>query len=464
MDNQNCEVLVLGGGPGGYVAAIRAGQLGLNTILVEEGAVGGTCLNVGCIPSKALIHVADTFEKTVKASGGHVPGVIVSDPKIDLPGAIAWKDGIVKRLTGGVGSLLKKADVTVLPGTGRMRDGKTCIVETTNGPLSVRAKHVVLAPGSEAIQIGSLPFGGRIISSTEALALESLPDSLVVVGGGYIGLELGTAFVKMGVKVTVVEATDRLLPQYDHELSDAVAKNLKVLGVVVFLNTRALGLSEDGNGLSVELADGGSSELPADKILVTVGRRARLEGWGLSELGLAMNGSSVRIDEQCRTSMTDVFAIGDVTGEPMLAHRAMAQGEVVAEIIAGKRRVFDPAAIPAVCFTDPEIVSVGLAPDEARDAGYEIKVGKFPLMANGRAMTLESSLGFVRIVARRDNDLVLGLQAVGKNVSEFAASFALSLEMGAQLQDIASTIHAHPTQGEGIQEAAMLALGHGLHI
>ncbi len=466
MKTQDCEVLVLGGGPGGYVAAIRAGQLGLNTVLVEKEAVGGTCLNVGCIPSKALIHVANLYEDMDKASRQKLPGLRVTAPTVDWPGALAWKDGVVDRLTAGVGSLLKKAGVTTISGTGRMRDGKTCVVEAGDGsePVVVQARHVVLAPGSESVELTDLPFGGPVISSTEALSLEDLPTQLVVVGGGYIGLELGTAFAKMGTVVSVVEATDRLLPQYDKELSAAVTKSLKSLGVDVLLDSRARGLSDDGTALQVERSDGTVTDLEADKFLVTVGRRAQLDGWGFSELGLAMSGAFIRIDAQCRTSMTDVYAVGDVTGEPMLAHRAMAQAQVAAEVIAGKRRAFDPAAIPAVCFTDPEIVSVGFSPEAARDAGYDIKTGKFPLSANGRAMTLGSELGFVRVVARQDNDLVLGIQAAGKDISEFASVFALSLEMGARLEDIAATIHAHPTQGEAIQEAAHLALGQGLHI
>ena len=463
MDTQNCDVLVLGGGPGGYVAAIRAGQLGLSTILVEEASLGGTCLNVGCIPSKALIHVADCFEMAVDASKGKLPGVSVEAPTVDWPGAIAWKDGIVTRLTGGVASLLKKAGVTTLIGTGRMRDGKTCIVETADGPSTVRAKHVILAPGSQALEIAALPFGGPVISSTEALALAELPRKLAVVGGGYIGLELGSAFAKMGVSVAVVEATGRLLPHYDAELAAVVAKNMKRLGIDIHVDSRAETFDAGSRRLRIAKSDGEAAELDADMVLVCVGRRARLEGWGLSELGLVMNGGFVRIDGQCRTSMTDVFAVGDVTGEPMLAHRAMAQAVIAAETIAGKRRAFDPAAIPEICFTDPEIVSVGLAPEAAREAGYDVKIGTFPLAANGRAMTLGSDLGFVRVVARRDNDLVLGIQAVGKDVSEFASAFALALEMGARLDDIAATIHAHPTQGEGIQEAALMALGRALH-
>ncbi len=464
MNNLSCEVLVLGGGPGGYVAAIRAGQLGLDTILVEKQTVGGTCLNVGCIPSKAMIHVADTFNDAVLASRGKVPGVTSQAPVLDLLNAVEWKDGLVKRLTGGVSTLLKKAGVTVIEGQARMRDGKTCSVAGERESYQIRAKYVVLAPGSVPVELPGLPFGGAVISSTEALALEQLPENLAVVGGGYIGLELGISFAKMGSKVTVVEASDRILPQYDQELSSTVSRSLKKLGIDVMLEHSAVDYDQNAGGLNITSPDGATSLLTADSVLVTVGRKPQLSGWGLSELSLAMDNGFIRIDAQCRTSMTDVFAIGDVTGEPMLAHRAMAQGSIVAELAAGKNRTFDPAAIPAVCFTDPEIVSVGLSPDEASAAGYEITVGKFPLAVNGRAMTLGADGGFVRIVARKDNELVLGIQAAGKDVSEFAAAFTLALEMGARLQDIAATIHAHPTQSEGIQEAAMLALGQGLHI
>ncbi|MEX3009051.1 dihydrolipoyl dehydrogenase [Hoeflea sp. TYP-13] len=464
MNYLSCEVLVIGGGPGGYVTAIRAGQLGLDTILVEKKSVGGTCLNVGCIPSKAMIHIADEFEKVVKASKGKAPGISVKAPVVDLIGAVEWKDDIVRRLNGGVTSLLKKAGVTVINGQARMRDGKTCSVAAEKESFQIKAKFVVMAPGSEPVELEGLPFGGNVISSTQALMLEELPKNLVVVGGGYIGLELGTAFAKMGSKVTVLEASEQLLPQYDKEIANVVSRQLKKLGVDVRLSTYAGAMNAKGTAVEAVDSDNKTTKLDADKVLVTVGRKPRLDGWGLRELHLTMKDGFIDIDNECRTSMTDVFAIGDVTGEPMLAHRAMAQGEVVAELIAGKRRVFEPAAIPAVCFTDPEIVSVGLSPQEAQDAGHEVAIGKFPLPVLGRAMTLEADAGFVRVVARKDNELVLGIQAVGKNISEFASSFSLALEMGACLQDIASTIHAHPTQGEGIQEAAMLALGHGLHI
>jgi dihydrolipoamide dehydrogenase len=301
-----------------------------------------------------------------------------------------------------------------------------------------------------------------VISSTEALSLAAVPKMLVVVGGGYIGLELGTAFAKMGSDVTVIEAMPQILPQYDAELVKPVAKRLSELGVGVLTGAKAKGLAKEA--LVVETASGEEKRFAADRILVTVGRKPRTEGWGLEELDLDRSGHFIRIDERCRTSMRGVYAIGDVTGEPMLAHRAMAQGEMVAEIVAGRKRAWDKRSIPAVCFTDPEIVTAGLSPDEARAQGYEVRIGQFPFNANGRAMTTEAEDGFVRAVARADTNLVLGLQAVGAGVSELSSAFSLALEMGARLEDIAGTIHAHPTRSEGLQEAALKALGHALHI
>jgi dihydrolipoamide dehydrogenase len=450
-----CKLLVIGAGPGGYICAIRAGQLGVDTVIVEAAKAGGTCLNVGCIPSKALIHAAEEFDKVRHMTSPNVLGITVEAPKLDLAQTIRWKDGIVGRLNSGVLGLLRKAKVKIVHGEARFRDGKTVEVETETGSQVIRAETVVIATGSEPVELPSLPFGGAVLSSTGALSLASVPRKLAVVGGGYIGLELGIAFAKLGAEVTVVEAMAQILPQYDAELVKPVAKRLNELGVRVLTGAKAKGYA--GEALVVETASGEEERIAADKVLVTVGRKPRTEGWGLEELDLDRAGRFIRIDERCRTSMRGVYAIGDVTGEPMLAHRAMAQGEMVAEIVAGRKRAWDKRAIPAVCFTDPEIVTAGLSPDEVR-------VGLFPFNANGRAMTTQSEDGFVRVVARADTNLVLGLQAVGAGVSELSSAFSLALEMGARLEDIAGTIHAHPTRSEGLQEAALKALGHALHI
>ena len=465
MKEISCKLLVIGAGPGGYVCAIRAGQLGIDTVIVEAGKPGGTCLNVGCIPSKAMIHAAEEFEKVSHMAGGKSPlGISVAAPTLDLARTVAWKDGIVSRLNSGVAGLLKKARVKTVQGWATFRDGKTVEVETETGTQVIRAETVVIATGSAPVELPFLPFGGSVISSTEALALAEVPGKLAVVGGGYIGLELGMAFARMGAKVTVVEALPRILAQYDAELTRPVLKRLGELGVKVLTGAKARGLTGKGDALLIEAAEGEEARIAADKILVTVGRKPLTDGWGLEQVDLDRSGRFIRIDDQCRTSMRGVFAIGDVTGEPMLAHRAMAQGEMVAEIVAGHKRSWDKRCIPAICFTDPELVTAGLSPDEAKAQGIEIKVGQFPFAANGRAMTKMGEDGFVRVVARADNHLVLGIQAVGQGVSELSAAFGLAIEMGARLEDIAGTIHAHPTQGEGFQEAALKALGHALHI
>ncbi|HQD13896.1 MAG TPA: dihydrolipoyl dehydrogenase [Ottowia sp.] len=465
MKELTTKLLIIGGGPGGYVAGIRAGQLGIPTMLVEGASLGGTCLNIGCIPSKALIHAAEEFDRARHQAAGSQLGIRVSDPQIDIAQTVRWKDGIVTRLTGGVGALLRKAGVQVHKGWAEIEDGKTVIVKPPEGePLRVRCEHLLLATGSTPVELPSMPFGGAIWSSTDALSPDAIPKRLVVVGAGYIGLELGMAYRKLGVEVTVVEALQRVLPTYDEELTQPVLQALQKSGIVLHLGCSVQGWDAE-HGVHVR-NDARAEEfaLPADRVLVAVGRRPHTTGFGLESLQLDMAGRHVAIDAHCRTSMRNVWAIGDVTGEPMLAHRAMAQGECVAEQIAGKNRRFEPMAIPAVCFTDPEVVVVGKTPGEARAAGIDCIDAAFPFAANGRAMTLEAAGGFVRVVARQDNHLILGWQAVGRGVSELAAAFGQSIEMGARLEDVGHTIHAHPTLGEAVQEAALRALGQALHI
>ncbi len=465
METLKTTLLILGGGPGGYVAAIRAGQLGIATTLIEGGQLGGTCLNIGCIPSKALIHASDAFHRTCQYAGKSPLGIQVDAPRIDLAQTVRWKDGIVRRLTQGVAALLKKNGVTVIKGWASVVDGKTVEVQPADAAAAQRivCEHLLLATGSTEVVLPGLPFGGRVISSTQALSPATLPKRLVVVGAGYIGLELGTVYRKLGTEVTVVEALERILPIYDEDLVKPVAASLRKFGVQVQLSCRVQRLNAAGDAVQIDNARGELSELPADQVLVAIGRTPRSQGFGLDSLMLDMNGRAVRIDDQCRTSMRNVWAIGDLTGEPMLAHRAMAQGEMVAEIIAGKRRRFVPTAIAAVCFTDPEIVVAGQTPRQAALAGLDCIEASFPFAANGRAMTLEAGDGFVRVVARRDNHLIVGWQAVGVGVSELSTAFSHSLEMGACLEDVAGTIHAHPTLGEAVQEAALRALGHALH-
>ncbi len=462
MGDLTTRLLVLGGGPGGYTAAVRAGQLGVDTVLVEQGSLGGTCLNVGCIPSKALIHVAAEYARAAEPAEASSFGLRAGPPSLDLAQAMAWKDGVVGRLNAGVATLLEGAGVRTVQGRGVMLDGKTCRVQTDTGPQTIRAEHVLLATGSEAMELPALPFGGRVVSSTGALSLPEVPARLAVVGAGYIGVELGMAFARLGAQVTVLEAADRILPGWDADLTRPVLRAMEGLGMEVLTGTEARGLAPDGAGLRAG-ADGAERTIPADVILVAAGRRPCTQSFGLEALDLAMDGPFLRVDARCAASMRNVWAVGDVTGGPMLAHRAIAQGQMVAEIVAGRRRAFDPVAIPAICYTSPEVVTVGLSPAEARHAAQGILVGQYSFSANGRALTEAAEEGFVRVVARADNHLLLGLQAVGAGVAELSAGFALALEMGARLEDVAGTVHAHPTRGEAVQEAALRALGTALH-
>lgn len=465
MQSKTTTLLVIGGGPGGYVAAIRAAQLGVATTLVEGDTPGGTCLNIGCIPSKALIHAAEAFDTVRRAGAGDSPlGIRAETASIDLAVMQAWKDGVVDKLTGGVAALLRKAGVQVIHGWARIVDGKTVDVDGEQ-PVRLHCEHLLLATGSEPTELPQLPFsspGGTVISSTGALALAEVPRHLVVVGAGYIGLELGMAWRKLGAEVAIVEVADRVLPGYDEDLSRPVLAALKRMGVVLHLGCTAEGLTTNGDGLRVRSRHADEFVLPADQVLVAAGRRPRTAG--LESLQLDMAGRAVKVDASCRTSMRNVWAIGDLTGEPMLAHRAMAQGEVVAECVAGHRRRFAPLAIPAVCFTDPEVVAVGQTLDQATEAGIEAITSQFPFTANGRSLTMEGGEGFVRVVARKDNHLVLGWQAVGHGVSELAAAFTYAIEMGARLEDVGAIIHAHPTLGEAVQESALRALGRAIHL
>jgi dihydrolipoamide dehydrogenase len=432
-------------------------------VLVEGARLGGTCLNIGCIPSKAIIHVASEFETMAHAAVKPLNGISLgAAPKIDFAETVKWKEAVVKRLNTGVAALLKRAKVRVVDGWAHFSDAKTCTVKTKDGEVTISAEHVILANGSLPVELPFLKFGGKVISSTEALSLLALPKKLAVVGAGYIGLELGIAFRKLGVEVTVVETLDRILPLYDAALVAPVAKWLEKNGVTLHLGAKAKGASK--TGLDVETKDGKTLDIPTDTILVTVGRKPATEGWGLENMAVDMAGRFVKVDDQCRTSMRNVWAVGDLVGEPMLEHKAATQGDMVAEIIAGHKRRFDPASIPAVCFTEPEIVSAGLGPNEAK--GDDFITGLFPFMANGRALSMDAgdNGGFVRIIARKSDHRVVGIQAVGAHVSELSNEFSLALEMGAVLEDIAGTIHVHPTLGEAFHESALRALGHAIHI
>ena len=475
-ETRRCDVLVVGAGPGGYVAAIRAAQLGLRTIIVEADKAGGTCLIRGCIPSKAIIHAAERFEhlRQHASEGGHMGISVDGDPGVDMAAMVSWKDSIVERLNKGVEALLKGAGAELVKGWATFEGAKRCTVETTDGTVGIEAENVIIATGSSHIDLPFMPCDEEfILSSTAALDLDSLPKSAAIVGGGYIGLELGCALAKLGTEVTVVEGLDSILAIMDAELRRPLEIWLKKHGVAVHTNALARGAEIKGKGAArkVELTfeEGGEEHsIKVDKVLVTVGRKPNTKGWGLENTGVRMDaaGRFIRIDRRCRTSVPGVYAIGDVAGEPMLAHKASAEGEMVAEIIAGHEREFDKVAIPAIVFTEPEIISVGLTPQEAEERGEQIIVGKFPFAASGRALSIEAEKtgGFVRVTARESDHVILGVQAVGTHVAEMHAEFVLALEMGALLEDVAGTVHAHPTMSEAFHESVLKTLGHAIHI
>ena len=474
-DTRKCKVLVVGAGPGGYVAAIRSAQLGLDTVIVEGDKAGGTCLIRGCIPSKAIIHAAERFESLQQHAneGGHMGLSLAAEPQIDMAALVDWKDAIVERLNKGVEALLKGAGAELVKGWATFTGPKKCTVETTEGLLDIEAENVIIATGSSHIDLPFMPCDEEfVLSSTGALDLQKLPKSAAIVGGGYIGLELGCALAKLGTDVTVVEGMDSILGIMDKEIRRPLEIWLKKHKVTVHTNALARGTEIKGKGSSRKdhltfEKDGEEQTIKVDKVLVTVGRSPNTKGWGLENMGVRMDtgGRFIRIDRQSRTNVPGVYAIGDVAGEPMLAHKASAQGEMVAEIIAGHNRSFDKVAIPAIVFTEPEIVSVGLSPDEAKDRGEEVITGKFPLAANGRALTLEAekTAGFIRVTARESDHVILGIQAVGSHVAELHGEFVLALEMGALLEDIADTVHAHPTMTEAFHEGVLKTLGHAIH-
>ena len=460
------ELLIIGAGPGGYVAAIRAGQLGIDTTLVEKDAYGGTCLNHGCIPSKALISATDVAHDAREAEemGIH------ADPAVDLAGMVDWKDEVVDQLTGGVEQLCKANDVNLVEGRAEFADENTVRVAhggEGQGSESIEFEHAIVATGSRPVEVPNFEFDGEhVISSRDALALDSVPDSLVVVGAGYIGMELATVFAKLGTDVTVVEMLDDILPPYEDDVSKVVKDRAEELGIDFFFGEAASDWEESGDGITVrtENEDGEVSEFGAEKALVAVGRAPVTDTLNLDAVGLETDEDGfLATDDRARTDVESVFAVGDVAGEPMLAHKGMKEGEVAAEVVAGEPSALDYQAVPAAVFTDPEIGTVGMTEEEAEEAGFSPVVGQMPMQASGRALTLGDTDGFTRVVADDDAGFILGAQVVAPEASELIAEFGLAIEMGATLEDVAATIHTHPTLGETVMEAVENAQRKAIH-
>jgi dihydrolipoamide dehydrogenase len=460
------DVLIIGAGPGGYVAAIRAGQLDMDVTLVEKDAYGGTCLNHGCIPSKALISATDVAHDAREAEGMGIH----ADPAVDLAGMVDWKDDIVDQLTGGVEQLCKANGVNLVEGRAEFADEESVRVAHSGegqGSETIAFEHAIVATGSRPMEIPNFEFDGEhIINSRQALALDAVPESLVVVGAGYIGMELSTVFAKLGTDVTVVEILDSALPAYESDVASVVKSRAEELGIDFYFGEGASDWEESGDGITVrtENEDGEVSEFGAEKALVAVGREPVTDTLGLDNVGLEPDeGGFLETDDRARTDVGNIFAVGDVAGEPMLAHKGMKEGEVAAEVIAGEPSALDYQSVPAAVFTDPEIGTVGMTEGEAEEAGFSPVVGEMPMQASGRALTLGESDGFVRVVADDDAGFVLGAQIVAPEASEMIAEFGLAIEMGATLEDIAATIHTHPTLGEAMMEAVENAHGRAIH-
>lgn len=457
------DTLVVGAGPGGYVAAIRAAQLGQKVTIVDKGPLGGTCLNVGCIPSKALIQAGHLTEA---ARGNEEIGITTENVSVDFSKVQEWKNGIVKRLTSGVEALLKGNKVDIVKGEVYFVDQNTVKVADETQAQTYKFNNCILATGSTPIEIPSFPFSDRVLDSTGGLNLQEVPESMVVIGGGYIGTELGSAYANFGTKITILEGSKEILGGFEKQMTAVVKKRLKKKGVEIVTEAMAKGVEEKENGVTVTYeVNGEEKTIDTDYVLVTVGRKPNTKELGLEEIGVELDERGlVKIDEQCRTTVKNIYAIGDIVPGLPLAHKASYEGKVAAEAISGKKSVIDYIGMPAVVFSDPEMASVGLTEQEAKDKGIKVKVAKFPFAANGRALSLNDSDGFLKLITREEDGLVLGGQIVGPNASDMIAEIGLAVEAGMTAEDIALTVHAHPTLGEITMEAAEVALGTPIHM
>ncbi|WP_174733768.1 dihydrolipoyl dehydrogenase [Mesobacillus harenae] len=457
------DTLVIGAGPGGYVAAIRAAQLGQKVTIVEKGTLGGVCLNVGCIPSKALIAAGHRYETAIHSDS---MGITAENVKVDFSKVQEWKASVVNKLTGGVEGLLKGNKVDIISGEAYFVDSNTVRVMDENSAQTYKFKNAIIATGSRPIEIPAFKYTKRVLDSTGALALKEIPKKIVVIGGGYIGTELGGAYASFGTEVTILEGADEILNGFEKQMTSLVSRNLKKKGASIITKAMAKGVEETEDGVVVSYeVKGEEKKVEADYVFVMVGRKPNTDELGLDQVGIEMSDRGViKIDKQCRTNVSNIYAIGDIVEGPPLAHKASYEGKIAAEAVAGHPSEIDYLAIPAVVFSDPELASVGYTEQQAKDEGIEVIAAKFPFAANGRALALNNTDGFVKLVTRKEDGLVIGAQIAGASASDMIAELGLAIEAGMTAEDLAMTIHAHPTLGEITMEAAEVALGSPIHI
>jgi dihydrolipoamide dehydrogenase len=466
------DVIVIGAGPGGYVAAIRAAQLGMSVAIIDKrNALGGTCLNVGCIPSKAMLDSSELFVNTRSHLSQH--GIKVADLQLDLAAMLARKDGVVKTLTKGIAGLMRKHRIKVVTGTARLTgkresEGHEVAIKSDGTETTLLGRNIILATGSEPMQIPSMPFDGvRIVTSTEALAFDAVPKHLIVVGAGYIGLELGSVWNRLGAKVSVVEALPRIVPFADVEMGTLLRKSLEKQGLSIQLDTRVAEAKVKGDMVAVRASQNGNeTTIEGDRVLVAVGRRPYTSGLGLKEAGVALDekSSRVKVSDGWATNVPGIHAIGDLIEGPMLAHKAEDEGIAVAERLVGQKTTVRHDTIPSVIYTWPELASVGQTEEQLREKGIEYKVGKFPFQANGRARCMDETEGLVKVLADTNTDRVLGVHLFGPRVSELVAECVAVMEFSGSAEDIARITHAHPTLTEAVREAALAVAGRAIHI
>ena len=460
---KNIDTLVIGAGPGGYVAAIRATQMGQNVTIIEREFLGGVCSNVGCIPSKVLISVGHRFEQ---AKHSEDMGVVVQEVKLDWTKVQQFKKGIVSKLVGGVKILLKGNKIDIVKGQAYFVDKHTVRVIEGDSTETYTFNNVIIATGSRPVEIPTFKFSDRVLNSTGALSLQEVPGKLVVIGGGYIGTELGSAYANLGSQVTIIEGGKDILAGFEKQMTQIVKKGLKKKGVEIEVNASAKGVEETENGVVVTYEVGGEEKkVEADYVLVTVGRRPNTDEMGLEGVGIEFGERGlINVDKQCRTNIPNIYAIGDIVAGPQLAHKASYEGKVAAEAIAGEKSIVDYLAVPAVCFTDPEMATVGYNEDQAKAEGIEYTAAKFPFAVNGRALALNLTEGFVKLVARKEDGILIGAHIVGAGASDMIAELTLAIESGMTAEDVACTIHAHPTLGEMTMEAAEVIIGRPIHM